>query len=122
MDQPELRQHIITLFILGTAIILVTIAKQNFTDFFVPNVPNTLIGNGGYPQNNIIQGVHPTGQPMRFAKQMYPARTPYMPKPNTLCSTNEMNGFKGCGATGRCVGGNCENIPYNNTVFGIKTN
>ena len=120
MDNCTLRTHIINLFVLGTAIILVFVAKRNYKDYFVPVVQKTPIGNGGFPTNP--HGGHPQGQPMRFQKQIWPVNTPYMPKPWASCSTNQTNGFSGCGATGRCVDGRCEDLEFNKTTFNNRIN
>ena len=110
-----LRTHVINLFVLGTAIILVLVAKKNFKDYFVPNVPITPIGNGGYPTDP--QGGYPQGQPMRFNSQIWPAGVPYQPHPWAECSKNPTNGFEGCGATGVCKDGKCTPLEFKKTVF-----
>jgi hypothetical protein len=123
IETIKLRSRIVVLFILGIAILLTIIAQRNFKDFFVPNVPNTNIGNG-FPTNRqfLPPGNYPSGQPMRFQKQMWPARTPYMPLPNSQCTTNQVSGHVGCGATGVCNEGKCEDIQYKNTVFNTPNN
>lgn len=114
-----LRGHVANLFILATTIVIVYIAKRNFKDYFVPNVPTTPIGNGiaqdpRPPQQNLDQ------MPMRFGKQMWPAQIPYQPKPNTPCTVNPVNGTIGCpGALGTCQNGVCQPKDYGKTAFGI---
>ena len=119
MNKTTLQTHIVNLFILGTAIILVFVAKRNFKDYFVANVPHTAIGNGGYPTNP--QGGYPQGQPMRFPKQLYPARVPYQPKPDSQPFVNPQNGWNGYGATGVCTDGVCHPKQFDKTVFNIPT-
>lgn len=119
--QPiNLRGYISNLFILAIAIILVFIAKRNYADYFQPetfvaNVPKTPIGNA--PP---IEGVYPTGQPMVYKIQQWPARIPYQPKPNTPCTKNESNDKVECpGAIGVCKDGICTPGQINKTAFGI---
>ena len=120
MDNSTLRAHLISLFVLGTAIVLVFIAKKNFKDFFVANVPTTRIGNANY-NYPMPPGGYPKGEPRRFEKQYFPAQTPYMAKPNTPCSVNPVTGKENCSySAGYCKDGQCVEKPYNSTVFGQK--
>lgn len=109
-----LSEKITNLFVLGVAIILVYIAKRNYKDYFVPDVRQTSIGNGQKPI-----GSYPTGQPMQFKEQMWPARVPYQPMPGTPCGTSEYTGRVSCpGATGICQDGVCQPKKFDRTVFG----
>lgn len=114
-----LREKVTNLFVLGVAIILVYIAKNNFKDYFVPVVSRTPIGNGMLPGPS--QYAYPTGQPVQYKEQMWPVRVPYQPRVGTPCTKNEYNGRVECpGATGMCVDGVCQPKTFNRTVFGIE--
>jgi len=123
VSKINLRGYISNLFVLAIAIMLVYLAKRNYMDYFrpenfVPHVPKTPIGNGQPPPGEI----GPQGQPMTYKYQMWPARIPYQPKPNTPCTTNQSNGKVECpGAIGVCQDGICTPGKFNRTVFGIRS-
>lgn len=105
--------YLLNLIVLGLAILLIIIAQQRIQpDKFVGKVPLTLIGNGGYDPY-FIKGVYPTGQPMTFSKQLYPAKIPWYTQYNRPCKY-------GCGTTGVCKNGKCTGRDQNKTVFDIK--
>lgn len=101
---------VLNLIIIFIAIILMFHVKQGF-DPFVGKVPQVPIGNGEAPF-----GVYPTGQPMHYNKQLYPAKMPYyddtlrqMDKP---CSKPN-----GCGVFGACINGKCTVKDKDNNVY-----
>lgn len=114
------RTNIINLFILAIAIILVCLAKNKFSELFVPQVQlppylDSYGAQGGHVANSypsLAGGVHPQGNPNRFQNQIYPARIPYYAELGRPC-TNQ----KDCGVLGKCEGGSCNSIPYEKTVF-----
>ena len=114
----NLKGYISNLFVLAIAIMLIYLAKRNYRngpENFVPNVPVTPIGSGP-----LVEGGHPQGQPMTYKTQMWPARVPHQPKPNTPCTTNQSIGKVECpGAIGVCQDGICTPGKFNRTVFGI---
>lgn len=101
-------KHIINLIILSIAIVLVIVAKKSvLEDDFVAQVP--MVGNGG---NYAIPGSYPTGQPMRFREDIYPAKIPWYPEYGRPCSGQ-------CGATGMCVDGVCKMRNTDKTAFNV---
>ena len=115
----NLKGYISNLFVLAIAIMLIYLAKRNYRngpENFVPNVPVTPIGSG--PRiDPLVEGGHPQGQPMTYKTQMWPARVPHQPKPNTPCTTNQSNGKVECpGAIGVCQDGICTPGKFNRTV------
>ena len=96
--------------------------QQFALENFVPNVPQTPIGNGKPLEatTQSVEGGYPQGQPMVYKAQMWPARIPYQPKPNTPCTTNQSNDKVECpGAIGVCQDGVCTPGKFNRTVFGV---
>ena len=115
----NLKGYISNLFVLAIAIMLVYMAKRNYMDYFrpenfVPDVPKTPIGSD--PTPIFDRAGYPQGQPMTYKTQMWPARIPYQPKPNTPCTTNQSNGKVECpGAIGVCKDGFCTPGKFNRT-------
>lgn len=113
--------NIMNLFILGIAILLVMVAKQNIQgmpspdgDSFVGKVPMVPIGGAPYHPQQILPGTQPYGQPMMYPQQYYPAKVPWYPETGRPCE-----GGGGCGATGVCQQGVCTVRDQYNTVFDI---
>ncbi len=110
--------NIMNLFILGIAILLVMVARQNIenapnNDNFVGKVPMVPIGGGrAHGPQQILPGTQPYGQPMMYPQQYYPAKVPWFPETGRPCEG-------GCGATGVCKDGVCTVKDQYNTVFDI---
>jgi hypothetical protein len=115
--------YALNLLILGVAIILVILAYQNIlkADSFVGKVPMVPIGSGPYMESyrGLPPGVYPTGQPMMYPQQYYPAKFPYyndtVNQVGRPC--DEQNG---CGVLGACQNGVCTIRDQNDTVFNMK--
>lgn len=114
--------YALNLLILGVAIILIIIAYQGIkrADSFVGRVPMVPIGSGYGPGNSpFVPGVYPTGQPMMYPRQYYPAKYPYyddsMEQVGRPCDAQN-----GCGALGVCQKGVCTVKGQNDTVFDMK--
>lgn len=111
----------LNLIILGVAIILVMIVYQNVVsqdDTFSGKVPMVPIGGNPY-LNFLPQGVQPTGQPMMYQNQYYPAKFPYY---NDAINNygRPCDQINGCGVMGSCVDGTCTITDEKNTVFDLK--
>jgi len=119
--------YALNLIIIGVAIIIVILAQQNLanggSDSFVGKVPMTSIGNGPYygAYYGLPPGVIPTGQPMMYPYQLYPAKMPYYDDSvnNIGRPCKEPNG---CGALGACQNGICsiKDDVGSTTVFDLK--
>jgi hypothetical protein len=115
--------YVLNLLILGVTIILVLVAKNNpmFANLGMPNRPPQEGfggGGGGFGGYNYMpRGVQPTGQPMMYPRQIYPAKMPYYPETGRPC--NGKLSSMGCGSTGVCTDGICHMKDQNNTVFNI---
>jgi len=123
-EQKTMSSYALNLLILGVAIILVILAYQNILkiDPFVGKVPMVPIGSGPYFESyhGIPMGVYPTGQPMMYPKQYYPAKYPYYDDTANQVGRpcDEQNG---CGVLGACQNGVCSIKRNNNdTVFNMK--
>lgn len=124
MSEKSTGSSALNLLILGVAIILVILAYQNITkaDSFVGKVPMVPIGSGPYYESyhGLPMGVFPTGQPMMYPSQYYPAKYPYyndtMKQVGRPC--DEQNG---CGVLGACQNGVCTiKNQQTDTVFNMK--
>lgn len=123
-DTKNTSNYALNLLILGVAIILVILAYQNIlkTDSFVGKVPMVPIGSGPYLESyhGLPFGVYPTGQPMMYPNQYYPAKYPYYNDTVNQIGRpcDEQNG---CGVLGACQNGVCSIKQANSdTVFDIK--
>ena len=115
MSKSNGNDNIRNLLILGVAIILVLVAMNNQgppQDPFVGKVPMVGIGGAPYHPMQILPGQHPTGQPMMYPMQYFPAKVPWFPETGRPCEG-------GCGATGVCQDGVCQVKDQYNTVFDI---
>lgn len=102
--------RVLNLIIIFIAIIVLFLARQN-SDLFVGQVPSVPIGNGMPPY-----GVYPTGQPMYYTKQLYPAKMPYYE--DTLQQEgNPCTSMNGCGVYGACINGKCTIKDVDNKVY-----
>jgi hypothetical protein len=117
--------YALNLLIIGVAIILVILAYQSIlkSDGFVGKVPMVPIGSGPYMDSyrGLPMGVYPTGQPMMYPQQYYPAKFPYY---NDTVSQigrpcDEQNG---CGVLGACQNGVCtiRQSLDSDTVFNMR--
>ena len=115
--------YALNLLIIGVAIILVILVQHNLVtaDSFVGKVPMMPIGNGPFygAYQGLPQGVYPTGQPMMYPQQLYPAKVPYYDDSvnNYGRPCKEPNG---CGVLGACVNGVCTVKNQQDTVFDLK--
>lgn len=113
------KTHLVNMFIIATAIVIICAARSKFSELFVAEVPmipqyDGYGAQGGPTQP--IQGGYPNGNPMIYQNQIYPARIPYYNEMGRQC-----NSIKDCGSMGVCTNGSCKTVPYENTVFNIPT-
>ncbi len=121
MYEKSTAASVVNLLILGIAIILIIIALNNLqpqADPFVGKVPMVL-GGGGMPGPYYVPGVFPTGQPMMYPNQYYPAKVPYY-NDSTQHVGRPCQSEGGCGVLGVCQNGVCTVKSENDTVFNMK--
>lgn len=114
-------KNVTNLAIIAVAFIFVFLVYKktcNGNDDFVGRVPIPPIGGYGayigYPPYQ-MPGVYPTGQPMMYPQQLYPAKMPYYPEFGQVCKNTQ-----DCGATGLCVNGSCTVKDKAGSVFNTK--
>jgi len=120
--------YVLNLLIIGVAIILVIVAMQSINnhpphDSFVGKVPMVPIGNG-MQMPYYVPGGYPTGQPMMYPNQIYPAKAPYYNDTFNHIGRpcNQANAENGgsCGVLGTCTNGVCTVKDKHDTVFDLK--
>jgi len=120
-ENKSTSNYTLNLLIIGIAIILVILVQQNLNgnDSFVGKVPITSIGNAPYYNIGGYPGVYPTGQPMMYNSQYYPAKYPYYNDTINNIGRPCNNSETGCGVFGACVNGVCTIKDKKDTVFDI---